>query len=258
MVKGWRWPNDRQGKHRGTGGGFWDILTGKGPDMYVGDFRDDAPDWTQWGRWPEQGAWPWHYDDSALTPPWARRGYESYDPNRRRYRKRYPPPERFIYPPAHRHVVGGAGGGGMPGGAGGGGGPPWSAPAGFDSSPWPEGPGPWVKAGVNYGLAGGAGHMLTEQRPLRRPRIAFPKSLREANADWERVLLLKPGSMPQVGGPLNWAGPRWEDRDPARKYHASRRYPSWSSESTDWPSDQACSEDDSDWRTARDYRKRRF
>lgn len=102
MTKGWIWPNDRH-KRRGFRRGFWDIMTGKGPDMYVGDLGDAPPDWTEWGRWPQYGAAePYRYDDSERTPPWARRGYQSYDPKARRYKKHYPHPALGVLPPAYR------------------------------------------------------------------------------------------------------------------------------------------------------------
>lgn len=69
-VGEWIWPQDRHNKSRGFGYGLWDILRGKGPDMYVGDHRHPRPiDWTQWGRFPWAGAWPPRYDDSRKTPP---------------------------------------------------------------------------------------------------------------------------------------------------------------------------------------------
>ena len=100
--KGWIWSQDRRGEGRGFGGGLWDVLRGKGPDMYIGDYRYPSPCWQDWTRRPEWGAYPRRYDDSRKTPPWARRGHEMYDWDSRRYR---PPPAAGPWDPP---VVGAA------------------------------------------------------------------------------------------------------------------------------------------------------
>ncbi len=59
--------------------------------MYISDFRrGPVLDWVDWARYPEYGPVPWRYDDSRKTPPWARRGDQAYDLNKRRYVRRLP------------------------------------------------------------------------------------------------------------------------------------------------------------------------
>ena len=91
--QGWRWPQDRNAKeqNRGFRGGLKDILLGRGPDMYIGDFRGPPLDFAEWARYPELGAYPPRYDDSRDTPSWAQRGLKSYDPKSRKYVYRPPP-----------------------------------------------------------------------------------------------------------------------------------------------------------------------
>ncbi|KAI9886901.1 MAG: hypothetical protein M1823_001270 [Watsoniomyces obsoletus] len=88
---GFIWPCDRPSRRRGFRGGFLDILQGKGPDMYISNFRQGPVlDWVDWARYPEFGPIPWRYDDSSKTPPWARRGDHAYDLKRRKYVRRGP------------------------------------------------------------------------------------------------------------------------------------------------------------------------
>jgi hypothetical protein len=48
------WPKDgrKGGRHRGFFRGFNDILTGKGPDMFVQRYKSSAPITPErWGNW---------------------------------------------------------------------------------------------------------------------------------------------------------------------------------------------------------------
>ena len=94
--KGFIWPNDGRRRkaehpearvHRSRFDGFKDILTGKGPDIHVGDINDrwGRPHFGQWARWPEWDRWT-PYDNFVPAAPWARRDRKRYDLKRRKYR----------------------------------------------------------------------------------------------------------------------------------------------------------------------------
>lgn len=162
MVKEFIWPRDQPHKKRGFGSGLRDILTGKGPDMYVADWRTPKIDWTEWGRWPQYGDFHhpaettgspggfYHYDDDWRTPRWIRskRGYKSYDPNKREYRTRYPNPNLGVWPPSY--------------------GPPLQEHGG--------GHGGFGQQGVGWGWA-------------RRRRQSMPRSREEMINDWRAFYL---------------------------------------------------------------------
>lgn len=88
QTLGWIWPKDpRPGNkyHWPRRWRFFDVLTNKGPDIYVGVIgtrnpRTPRPDLrTNWTRWED----PVEAQDTPF--PWARRGMEKYDCRRRKY-----------------------------------------------------------------------------------------------------------------------------------------------------------------------------
>lgn len=84
---GWIWPKDpRPGNkhHWPRRWRFLDVVTNKGPDIYVGVIGNKTPKaprpdlQTNWARWDGDPG-----EEARL--PWARRGAEKYDFRRRKY-----------------------------------------------------------------------------------------------------------------------------------------------------------------------------
>ncbi|KAI9793059.1 MAG: hypothetical protein M1816_000957 [Peltula sp. TS41687] len=196
MVKQWVWPRDK--KKRSFGSGLLDIMTGKGPDMYVADARSPKIDWTEWGRWPQHGpqspngpaGFPgyYHYDDDWRTPPWIRskRGYKSYDPRTRKYKTQYPHPDLGVWPPSY-------------------GPPPHQGLHG--------GHGQFGQFG--QGAFGGAGQHGDEWRWARQRRQSIPRSAGERLHDWRRV---RPPAVLAVGGGMNSRNVIWGPKAPPPWY----------------------------------------
>ncbi|KAK3078070.1 hypothetical protein LTS18_008521 [Coniosporium uncinatum] len=94
------WPRD--GKNGSYMGRWKDIITGKGPDMYVGSHRGrgygwDKPSRGQWSKWANNPAYPgipleaWERNTRTTSMPWAQRSSERpYDFLRREYAKPKP------------------------------------------------------------------------------------------------------------------------------------------------------------------------
>src|SRR5436305_12020778 len=87
------WPKDRKyrGRSRGVFGRLHEVLTGKGPDMFVGrrGERTNIPTgkWSNWETF-------FNPELAELSPTIAEleraRGQRRYDPEKRRYRRWYP------------------------------------------------------------------------------------------------------------------------------------------------------------------------
>ena len=87
-------------ERRGWFNGLKDILTGKGPDYFIGNTRHRGPRGNEWARFSGE-KWSNTVDplfgiiqkdtpllglDNARTPSWARRGRKRYDPISRQYK----------------------------------------------------------------------------------------------------------------------------------------------------------------------------
>lgn len=88
---GWIWPKDPRPGNRAkwpVGRRFKDVLTNKGPDIFVGrlDGPSSGPHTPRWARW--QDLYGDDEDDETTLPaaPWARRGLKRYDFRTRTYR----------------------------------------------------------------------------------------------------------------------------------------------------------------------------
>lgn len=94
------WPRDKKQKGAHTWDRLADILTGKGPDMWVSRQYSRQPHRPVWSGWTTKGyypentlAWdnlgyPYRKDNTVPPPKWARRGSEDrYDFKSRRYRR---------------------------------------------------------------------------------------------------------------------------------------------------------------------------
>jgi len=94
------WPRDKKQKGAHTWDRLADILTGKGPDMWISRQYSRQPHRPVWSGWTTKGYYPentWAWDnlgypyrkDNTVQPPtWARRGSEDrYDFKSRRYRR---------------------------------------------------------------------------------------------------------------------------------------------------------------------------
>ncbi|KAL8987164.1 MAG: hypothetical protein Q9177_003603 [Variospora cf. flavescens] len=51
------WPRDKKQKGPHTLGRFWDVLSGKGPDMWIGQRGLKGPTKPEWSRWDEGPKW---------------------------------------------------------------------------------------------------------------------------------------------------------------------------------------------------------
>ena len=94
------WPRDKKQKGAHTWGRLADILTGNGPDIWIGRQYSRGPHrpvwsgWTTKGRYPRDAlvwdnlGYPYRKDNTVLPPSWACRGDEErYDFKSRRYRR---------------------------------------------------------------------------------------------------------------------------------------------------------------------------
>lgn len=92
------WPRDKKQKGAHDSSRWKDVLTGKGPDMWISGRDSDGPHrpvWTGWQSppWPRHGqrwdnlGYNYRRDDEMVPLPWARRPrWERYDFKERRYR----------------------------------------------------------------------------------------------------------------------------------------------------------------------------
>lgn len=71
------WPRDKKQKGAHTLGRFWDVLSGKGPDMWVGQRGVEGPTRPEWSRWDIGDKWGTYnnlgYRDNRdkVAPPWG-------------------------------------------------------------------------------------------------------------------------------------------------------------------------------------------
>ena len=88
------WPRDKKQKGAHTWSRFKDILTSKGPDIWIGKQGDIGPSRSLWSHWGFDGAEPGlgnlgYYDDThKMTPAWSfghRPLEQKYDFETRRY-----------------------------------------------------------------------------------------------------------------------------------------------------------------------------
>ncbi|KAN0096382.1 hypothetical protein V8E51_015187 [Hyaloscypha variabilis] len=95
------WPKDgpKGSRHRGFFHGFKDILTGKGPDMFVQRYKSSAPITPErWGNWDTYHDYPTHLQEElngAATFANSPRGFKRYDPQTRKYRKWFIPEDWY-------------------------------------------------------------------------------------------------------------------------------------------------------------------
>ena len=88
------WPRDKKQGGAHTWGRFWDVLSGKGPDMWVkrqGSIGPTKPEWSRWDEGPTLGPYSnlryWDNRDHQV-PPWPlghAAEQKQYDFNTRRY-----------------------------------------------------------------------------------------------------------------------------------------------------------------------------
>ncbi|KAL8895607.1 MAG: hypothetical protein Q9207_008096 [Kuettlingeria erythrocarpa] len=71
------WPRDKKQKGAHTLGRFWDVLSGKGPDMWVGQRGPGGPTRPEWSRW-DIGDIEGEYNNLGyrdnryrVAPPWG-------------------------------------------------------------------------------------------------------------------------------------------------------------------------------------------
>lgn len=86
---GWIWPKDQRPGKPSHWPRYWrlrDILTNKGPDIYVGVIGGKKKPKTNWHRWTEDVASPGDTEENDTPFPWARRGPGvRYDYRQRKY-----------------------------------------------------------------------------------------------------------------------------------------------------------------------------
>lgn len=97
-IKGWKWPRDPRPGPRGRGwfrnrmSAWSDVLTGKGPDVFVGrlDNLHHNPSRPRWSRWRDVHGDPNGSEGDASAFWGADRGTKRYDFHTRRYTEWHP------------------------------------------------------------------------------------------------------------------------------------------------------------------------